>query len=104
VVTDERRREYAEVCKAVVNWTSGRHDIKGVAVSEPAELVRTREWGPLMQRRIRLAAGLEIEFGFTPRHWAESDPVDPETARVVLGGCPPILDRGGLPKKLIEAV
>ena len=38
-----------------------------VAVSQPAELIRTQEWGPLMERRIRVASGLEIEFGL-PRH------------------------------------
>jgi uncharacterized protein len=142
VVTDERRREYTEVCKAVVKWASGQPDIKGVAVvgswarseprmdsdidlvilttqkaaysvgedwasvavSQPAELIRTQEWGPLTERRIRVASGLEIEFGFALPHWAETHPVDPGTAGVVSNGCIPILDRGELLKKLVEAV
>ena len=142
MVTDERRREYTGVCKAVVKWAVGRSDIKGVAVvgswarseprmdsdidlviltiekapysasedwasvavSQPAELIRTQDWGPLTERRIRVASGLEIEFGFAPPNWAETDPVDPGTARVVLGGCIPILDRGELFRKLLGAV
>ena len=142
VVTDERRREYAEACDAVVKWASGRPDIQGVAVvgswarsepsmdsdidlvilttqkaaysdsedwasvavSQPAELIRTQEWGSLTECRIRVASGLEIEFGFAAPHWAETDPVDPGTAVVVSNGRIPILDRGELLKKLVEAV
>ena len=73
------------------------------AVAQAAELVRTHEWGPLTERRIRVASGLEIEFGFAPLSWAATDPVDPGTAEVVLDGCIPILDRAGLLKKLLEA-
>ena len=111
--TDERRREYTEVCGTVVNWASERPDIRGVAVvgswarseprmdsdvdlvilttekgaysiseawastavSQPAEIIRTQEWGPVTERRIRLASGLEIEFGFAPPSWAQTNPV-----------------------------
>jgi hypothetical protein len=142
VVTQERRRDYSEVCNAVVEWARGRPDIVGVAVvgswarseptmdsdidlvilttdkaaytvsenwasvavSQPAELIRTQEWGPLTERRIRVASGLEIEFGFAPPNWAETDPVDPGTAGVVSDGCTPILDHGELLQKLVEAV
>jgi predicted nucleotidyltransferase len=142
VVTDERRREYTEVCNSVEVWASGRPDITGVAVvgswarseprmdsdidlvilttektaytlnedwvsvavSQPAELIRTQEWGPLTERRIRVASGLEIEFGFAPPSWAEIDPVDPGTAGVVSDGCVPILDRGELLLGLIQAL
>ena len=142
VVTDDRRRECTQVCKAVVNWASGRPDIKGVAVvgswarsaprmdsdidlvilttekaaylvsedwasvavSQPAELIRTQEWGPLTERRFRMASGFEIEFGFASPNWAETDPVDPGTAGVVSDGCIPILDRGELLQKLVEAL
>jgi predicted nucleotidyltransferase len=79
-------------------------DWVSVAVSQPAELVRTQEWGPLTERRIRVASGLEIEFGFASPNWAETDPVDPGTARVVSDGCTPILDPGELLHKLIHAV
>ena len=79
------------------DWASG-------AVSQPAELIRTQEWGPLTERRIRVASGLEIEFGFAPPSWAETDPLDPGTAGVVSDGCTPILDRDDLLRKLVQAV
>jgi len=79
-------------------------DWASVAVSQPAELIRTQEWGPLTERRIRVASGLEIEFGFAPPGWAGTDPVDPGTAGVVSDGCTPILDHGELLRKLVEAV
>ena len=79
-------------------------DWASVAVSQPAELIRTHEWGPLTERRIRVASGLEVEFGFAPSSWAETDPVDPGTAGVVSDGCTPIFDRGELLQKLVEAV
>jgi predicted nucleotidyltransferase len=142
VVTDERQREYTDVCNAVVTWASQRRDIEGVAVvgswarseprmdsdidlvilttqkaaytvredwvsvavSQPAELIRTQEWGPLTERRIRVKSGLEIDFGFATPNWAETDPMDPGTAGVVSNGCTPILDRGELFKKLIDTV
>jgi predicted nucleotidyltransferase len=141
VVTDERRREYIEVCSAVVEWAGRRPDIEGVAVvgswarseanmrsdidlvilttekatyvgsedwastavAQAAELIRTQEWGPLTEHRIRVASGLEIEFGFVSLLWAETNPVDPGTAGVVLDGCIPILDRAELFMKLIQA-
>ncbi len=142
MVTDERRREYTNVCDAVMNWASERPDIKGVAVvgswarseprmdsdvdlviltteqgaysasedwasaavSQPAEIIRTQEWGPMTERRLRLASGLEIEFGFAPPNWTDTDPVDPGTARVVLDGCVPLLDRDALFEKLLGVV
>ncbi len=83
---------------------SASEDWAWMAVSQPAELTRTKEWGLLTERRIRVASGLEIEFGFAPPNWAETDPVDPGTASVVSDGCIPILDRALLLQKLVEAV
>jgi len=74
------------------------------ALSQPAEMIRTQEWGPVTERRIRLASGLEIEFGFAPPSWAKTNPVDPGTARVVLGGCVPLSDRDKLFEKLLGAL
>ena len=74
------------------------------AVSQPVVIIRTQEWGPLTEHRIRLASGLEIEFGFAPPNWADINPVDPGTARVVLDGCVPLLDRDELFEDLIGAV
>ena len=142
MVTDERQREYTEVCDAVMDWASQRPDIKGVAVvgswarseprmdsdvdlviltteksaysagdtwasaavSQPAEIIRTQEWGAVTERRIRVASGLEIEFGFALPNWTETNPVDPGAARVVLDGCVPLVDRDELFENLLGAV
>ena len=39
-------------------------------VGELAPLVRTMTWGTVTERRVRLASGLEVEFGFAPLSWA----------------------------------
>jgi hypothetical protein len=74
------------------------------SVSLPADIIRTEEWGPLAERRVRLPSGLDVEFGFAPPSWASTDPVDPGTAQVVRDGCIPLVDPEGLFARLIEAV
>jgi hypothetical protein len=74
------------------------------AISQPAVNIRTQEWGPLTERRVRLPSGLEVEFGFAPPSWASTDPVDPGTTQVVRDGCIPLVDPEGLLATLIEAV
>jgi uncharacterized protein len=74
------------------------------AVSQSADIIRTEEWGPLTERRVRLPSGLDVEFGFAPPSWAATDPVDPGTARVVRHGCIPLLDPAGLLVRLMAAV
>ena len=74
------------------------------AVGEPAEILRTQDWGPLTERRIVLTSGLEIEFGFAGRSWALADPVEAGTARVVREGCSPLVDPEGAFARLIAAV
>lgn len=59
----------------------------GEAVGGPAELVRTGDWGALIERRVRLPSGLEVEFGFVKPSWTRTDPIDPGTHRVVTDGC-----------------
>lgn len=75
-----------------------------LAVGEPALVVRTKRWGPLTERRVRLAGGLEVEFGFAPLSWASTDPVDHGTAGVVGHGCRVVSDPDGLLGRLVEAV
>jgi predicted nucleotidyltransferase len=74
------------------------------AVSPSAGIIRTEEWGPLTERRVRLPSGLDVEFGFAPPSWAATAPVDPGTARVVRHGCLPLLDPAGLLARLMAAV
>jgi uncharacterized protein len=81
-----------------------RDDWVEESVAQPAEVVRTQEWGPLTERRVLLPSGLEVEFGFVAPDWAATDPVDPGTAGVVLDGCVPLLDPRGLLRGLIGAV
>lgn len=69
-----------------------------------AEIVRTAEWGVLTERRLRLDSGLVVEFGFAPPTWAATDPVDRGTARVVRGGCRPLVDARSVLEGLIGAV
>lgn len=75
-----------------------------VALSEHVEFVRTQEWGPLTERRVRLSTGLEVEFGFADPSWAATEPVDAGTAGVVVGGCLALVDKDGLLGKLIDVV
>ncbi|MFU8851608.1 nucleotidyltransferase domain-containing protein [Micromonospora sp. SL1-18] len=50
------------------------------------EVVRLGEWGPLREVRVRCPSGLEVEMGVVPVSWANIDPVDPGTRRVVSDG------------------
>ena len=74
------------------------------AVGGPAEILRTQDWGPLTEKRIALPSGLEVEFGFVPPSWALADPVEAGTARVVRGGCSPLVDPNGAFARLLAAV
>jgi hypothetical protein len=50
-----------------------------------ARLIRTAVWGPVIERRLRLASGLQVELGITEPQWA-ARPLDEGTARVLSGG------------------
>jgi uncharacterized protein len=65
--------------------------------------VRTREWGPVLERRFRLPNGLEVELGLAPASWA-AVPVDVGTARVVADGFRVLSDPEGLLTRLVRAV
>ncbi len=68
-----------------------------------AELIATTEWGPLTERRIALLSGLEIEFGIAPVSWANIDPLDAGTMRVVRDGLQIIRDPDGRLRALVGA-
>lgn len=74
------------------------------ALGHAARIVRSQPWGAVLERRVRLPSGLEVEFDFAPPSWASTDPVDPGTARVVSGGCRPIHDPHGSIDRLVTAV
>jgi predicted nucleotidyltransferase len=68
------------------------------------ELIRTETWGPISERRVRAPGGLEVEFGVGPLSWADTDPVDPGTHRVVSDGARILHDPTGLLAALLTAV
>ncbi|WP_232660753.1 nucleotidyltransferase domain-containing protein [Pseudonocardia sp. TRM90224] len=67
-------------------------------------VVRTQRWGVLIERRVRLESGFEIEFGFVTPDWASTDPVDAGTHRVVSDGMRPLHDPAGLLARVNAAV
>lgn len=65
-----------------------------------AELVRTGDWRAIVERRIRLRSGLEVEVGVGHPAWAATSPVDPGTRRVVGDGMRVVYD----PRRLLAAL
>jgi len=68
------------------------------------ELVRSEEFGVVVERRLRLPSGLEIEVGIAPTSWAATDPVDAGTHRVVREGFRILVDRDRLLARLVQSV
>lgn len=68
-----------------------------------AELVRTGDWGGVVERRLLLPSGLEVEVGIGLPSWAETSPVDPGTRRVVRDGLRVLHDPRGLLAALTSA-
>ena len=69
-----------------------------------AELIRTAHWGVLVERRLVLPSGFEVEFGFVTVSWADLVPVDEGTARVVRDGFRVLHDPTGVLHRLVAAV
>lgn len=75
--------------------------IEGLASG--AALVRTGDWGGVVERRLLLPSGLEVEVGIGLPAWAETSPVDPGTRRVVRDGLRALHDPRGLLAALTSA-
>jgi uncharacterized protein len=73
------------------------------ALAPGGRLIRTRSWGVLVERRILLRSGLEIEMGVVRPSWAKTQPVDAGTKRAVRSGFRPILDPHGVLAALAAA-
>ena len=58
----------------------------------------------LIEQRLRLPSGLELDVGIGSPRWASVDPLDSGTARVVSEGCRIIHDPEGLLARLRSAV
>lgn len=63
----------------------------------------TRTWGPMTERRCATASGLEVELGITSPTWANTDPVDHGTRRVVTDGARVLHDPAGILAALLAA-
>jgi uncharacterized protein len=68
------------------------------------DLVRSEEFGVVVERRLRLPSGLEIEVGIAPTSWAATDPVDAGTHRVVRDGFRILFDRDRRLARLVQSV
>jgi uncharacterized protein len=58
-------------------------------------VVRLQQWGPLREVRLQLPSGLEVEIGIVPPSWADTDPVDSGTYRVIDDGHRVVYDPDG---------
>lgn len=67
------------------------------------EMVRSAEWGALREIRVRRPSGLVVEIGVTPVSWADTDPVDAGTHRVIDDGHRVVHDPAGVLARLSAA-
>jgi hypothetical protein len=71
-----------------------------LALGEPT---RTQSWGAITERRFVTASGLEVEINIGSPAWANINPVDPGTHRVVTDGARPLHDPTGTLARLLHA-
>jgi predicted nucleotidyltransferase len=67
------------------------------------EPTRTQSWGAITERRFVTASGLEVEINIGSPTWADINPVDPGTHRVVADGAHPLHDPTGALARLLHA-
>jgi hypothetical protein len=66
-------------------------------------LIRSRQWGPLTEQRVRLSSGLVVELGIVTAEWL-AIPLDPGTARVLGDGCRVLYDPEHLFREALSAL
>jgi uncharacterized protein len=59
-------------------------------------VIREQLWGPLQEVRLRLPSGFEVEIGVVPLSWADTNPVDAGTYRVINDGHRIVYDPNGV--------
>jgi uncharacterized protein len=59
------------------------------------QVIRLEHWGPLREVRVQRASGLVVEIGIVPLNWANTDPIDAGTCRVINDGHRIICDPDG---------
>lgn len=91
-----RPRTASDVDLVILSETSRRHldNLDFISQITPrGRLVRSTQWGPMHERRVRLRGGLLVEFGITAHDWA-AVPVDAGTAKGLTDGCKILTDSG----------
>ncbi len=66
-------------------------------------VVRERDWGPLREIRVVRPSGFEVEVGVVPLSWADTEPVDAGTSRVMKDGYRIVYDPDGALAALANA-
>ena len=66
-------------------------------------LIRSQQWGPLTEQRVRLSSGLVVELGIVTAEWL-AVPLDPGTARVLADGCRVLYDPDHLFREALGAL
>ncbi len=67
------------------------------------DVIRLQQWGPVREVRLRRASGLEVEMGVVSPSWADTDPVDAGTRRVITDGHRIVYDPDGTLEALAAA-
>lgn len=62
------------------------------------------DWGGVKTQRAFFRDGLEAELNFATPSWANTNPLDKGTLRVVMGGAKILFDRAGMLELLLQAV
>ncbi len=79
-------RMSSDVDVVVLTDTSAHADPAGWLELLGGRISRLQQWGPLREVRLRRPSGLEVELGIAPVYWADNDPVDAGTFRVMNDG------------------
>jgi nucleotidyltransferase-like protein len=97
-----RPRMGSDVDLVVLSDDLGRHLREQTfirSITPGGRLIRSKQWGPMHERRVRLRSGLLVEFGLTEPAWAGL-PLDGGTAKVITDGCRIVVDDGRLSRAL----
>lgn len=74
-----------------------------MAELDAGDLIQTRHWGAITERRLSGVAGIQIDIGIGEPTWASASPVDPGTRQVVAHGLRVLYDPDRLLERLMKA-
>ena len=78
-----------------LRWTDGLNPLGKIA---------REEWGALTALRVIRASGPEVELGLVNLSWANMNPLDPGTERVLRNGVKILYDPNGILGQLIQSI